>query len=120
MQHETTLEYTVPLLREAVRGFWYRTVGIGMFLAPLFCAAALAFQLSQGERSWVVGVTAAGVLFGVVFVVSVYVVHYKNSIRKFRSMGSPSATFQVTGDSFTVSSAAGTTTLPWSSVTELW
>jgi hypothetical protein len=120
MEHETTLEYTVPLLREAVRGFWRRTVGIGVLIVLAIFAGMLAFRLMQGDRSWIVGVIAAALFLGAMFVAAVYLVHYRNSLQKFRDMGSPRATFKASEHSFTVSSAAGTSTLPWSSVTEIW
>ena len=120
MEHETTLEYTVPLLREAVIGFWRRTVGAGLLFGLTFCAGVLAFLLVQGDRSWAVGFIAAVLLFGVMFVAALYLTHYRNAIRKLRDMGSPRATFKASEHSFTVSSAAGTSTLPWSSVAEVW
>lgn len=120
MEHETTLEYTVPLLREAVAGFWRRSVGAGILIALTVCTGMLGFFLIQGDRSWVVGFLAAVIFFGAMFVVAIYFVHYRNAIQKFRDMGSPRATFRVSEDSFTVSSGAGTSTLPWSSVTQVW
>lgn len=120
MEHETTLEYTVPLLREAVRGFWRRSVGAGLFIAIAICAGMLIFLLMQGDRSWVVGVIAAVLAFGAMLAAAVYVVHFRNSLQKFRDMGSPQAIFKASEHSFTVISAAGTSTLPWSSVKEVW
>jgi hypothetical protein len=120
MEHETTLEYSVPLLREAVAGFWRRSVGLGVLLALIVCAGMLGFLLAQGDRSWVVGFLAAVIIFGAMFVVTIYFVHYRNALQKFRDMGSPRATFRAAEDSFIVSSGAGTSTMRWSSVAQVW
>jgi hypothetical protein len=58
--------------------------------------------------------------FGAMFVAAIYFVHYRNALQKFRDMGQPRATFRASEESFTVSSGAGTSTLPWSSVTQVW
>jgi hypothetical protein len=120
MEYETTLEYSAPLLREAVAGFWRRTVGAGLLIALAVCAVLLGFLLAQGDRSWFVGLLGAGVMFGAAFVVAVYVVHYRNAIQKLHDMGSPRATFRASDNSFTVSSDVATSTVPWSTVIEVW
>lgn len=120
MKHETTLEYSAPLLREAVAGFWRRSVGVGMLIALAVCAGMVVVLLTQGDRSWVVGLLGSAVTFGAAFVVAIYVVHYRNAIQKLRDMGSTQATFRVSDNSFTVSSDAATSTVPWSTVTHIW
>jgi hypothetical protein len=120
MEHETVLEYTGPLLREAVWAFWRRSVGVGILIALTACAAMLAFLLVQGDRSWIVGVLAAVLFFGAMFVAAIYFVHYRNTLRRFHDLGTPRATLRATKDSFTVSSGAGSSTMPWSMVIEVW
>ena len=100
MEHETTLEYTVPLLREAVAGFWRRSVGVGMLIALAVCAGVFTLLLARGDRSWVVGLLGAALTFGAALLVAIYVLHYRNAIQKFHDMGSPRATFKASVDSF--------------------
>lgn len=120
MNLETTLTYSDPLLRHAVFAFWRRTVGVGFWVALFVIGGSLGFLLSHGEVSWVVGMLGTILTFGVLFVVALYVVHYRNSLAKFREMGRPNATFSANDSSFTISSGAGTATLQWSVVKELW
>lgn len=120
MDYETTLEYSLPLLREAVAGFWWRSVGVGMLIALAVCAGMLAFLLAQGDRSWVVGLLGASTVMGAAISLAIYVVHYRNAVQKFRDMGVPRATFKASVDSFTVSSDVATSTLPWSAITQVW
>lgn len=120
MNYETTLTYSEALLRQAVFVFWRRTVGVGFLVALLLTGGSLISLLARGEVTWIVGVMGTVFVFGVIFVVALYFVHYRNSLAKFRDMGSPSAKFSVDDSSFTISSDTGTATLQWSVVKELW
>lgn len=120
MKYETTLTYTAPIVREAVFGFWRRSVGVGFLIALVILAVALAFEVSSGDRSWRVGMLGAVLLIGASMMVAIYFVHYANATRKLKDMGEPRAAFTASESSFTVASGAGSATLPWSSVTEVW
>lgn len=120
MSYQATLIYSEPLVRSAVFAFWRRSVGIGFIVALAAVAVCLAVLVAQGTTNWLVGALAAVLVLGVAFSVAVYIVHYRNSLRKFREMASPQATFHAEDSSFTISSSIGTTTLQWSAVKELW
>ena len=120
MTYETTLTYSERLIRHAVFAFWRRSVGVGFFVALLLIALGLVFYLERGEASWFVGVLGTVFAFGVLFVVAIYFIHYRNSLAKFRDMGGPNATFRADDSSFTISSGSGTATLQWAVVKELW
>lgn len=120
MSHETTLIYSEALLRQAVFAFWRRSVGVGFIVALLVGALGLIVLIAQGVASWLAGALAAVLVLGIGFTAAVYVVHYRKSLRKFRQMDKPRATFRADESSFTMSSDIGTTTLQWSSVKELW
>jgi len=120
MPHEATLIYSESLLRQAVFGFWRRSVGIGFFVALLVAAIGLVVLVALGQASWLIGGLAAVLLVGIAFAIVVYVVHYRRSLHKFRQMGQPRATFRADESTFTISSDIGTTTIQWSAVKELW
>lgn len=120
MKHEATLIYTQQIIRSAVFAFWRRTVGVGFGVAMAMVAGSLVYLLWVGDRSWVVGVEATVLLFGVAIALTVYVVHYRNAIAKLRQMPSLQATFVAEEQQFTATSEIGSTTLAWSSVKELW
>ena len=120
MSHEATLIYSESLLRQAVFAFWRRSVGIGFIVALLVAVLGLIVLIAQGMASWLVGSLAAVLVLGIGFATAVYVVHYRKSLRKFRQMDKPRATFRADESSFTMSSDIGTTTLQWSAVKELW
>jgi hypothetical protein len=115
-----TLHYNEQLLRRAVFCFWWRVVGVSYVIAFAIVAAYLVVLVYNGNTSWIVGVVATVFAIGIAMPVFVYFVHYRNTLRKFRAMGDPEATFTASESSFSVSSGAGSSTLPWSSVTEVW
>jgi YcxB-like protein len=120
MQHRATLRYTERLVAQAVRAFWRKTIGYGLLVAVALMIALLVWLLVEGDRSWIIGLTAAVVLLGIVMPVAVYFVHYRNSMGKFREMFRPVAEFVADDDIFTFSSDLGTISLKWNSVTEVW
>ena len=78
--------------------FWWRVVGIRFVIAMVVMAVGLVVLVSGGDRSWFVGVLATVLALGVAFVVAIYVVHYRHSLREFRKkMGDPQATLHGDG-----------------------
>lgn len=120
MSHEATLIYSEALLRQAVFAFWRRSVGVGFLAALLVAVLGLVVLVAQGMASWLVGTIAAVLVLGIGFAAAVYVIHYRNSLRKFRQMDKPQATFRADESSFTIVSDIGPSTLQWSAVKELW
>lgn len=120
MNYETTLTYSEPLIRQAVFAFWRRVVGLKFAVAILLTSFGVGFGVAHGDSSWVIGMSGTVLAFGVIFVVAIYFVHYRNSIVKLRDMGSPNATFRTDEHSFTITSGSGTATLQWVAVKELW
>jgi hypothetical protein len=120
MQHRATLKYTEHLVARAVRSFWLRAVGYSGVVAALAILAFLAWRITDGDRSWVVGVIAACALVSVVMPAALYVVQYRNSMSKLREMKQPIAELVANGDSLTLSSDLGSSTLKWGGVTEVW
>jgi hypothetical protein len=120
MPHEATLIYSTTLLRQAVFAFWRRSVGVGFFVALLVAALGLVVLVVLGQASWLIAALASILVLGIAFAIVVYIAHYRRSLRKFRQMDNPQATFHAEESSFTMSSDIGTTTLQWSAVKELW
>jgi YcxB-like protein len=120
MRHETTLIYTEGLIREAVLAFWRRTVGVGFGVAVVAVAAGLGFFVWLGESSWLTGALATVLIFALLFAATLYFVHYRAALAKLRAMPSKQARLVVEEAQFSVTSELVSSTLPWSSVRELW
>jgi hypothetical protein len=120
MQHRATLKYSERLIIQAVRSYWRRSIGLGTLVAVVVVSAMLAWRLAEGDTSWRVGLLAAVVGFGIIMPLAVYLVHYKNSMSKFREMADPVATLVAEESSFTLSSDRGSSTLGWGAITEVW
>jgi membrane protein YdbS with pleckstrin-like domain len=78
MPHEATLIYSESLLRQAVFGFWHRSVGIGFFVALLIAALGLVVLVALGQSSWIIGGLATVLAVGMAFAIVVYVVHCRS------------------------------------------
>jgi hypothetical protein len=122
--HQVEVRYTKALVRSAVRAFYWRTLRQGFgwlgLLAFALSSGALAFLVLAGDRSWVVGFTAACLLgLGLVLAWG-YFAHFRNTTARFNRMAEPRARFVFRDADFSVVSDAGSATLPWSSVREVW
>lgn len=120
MPHEATLIYSESLLREAVFGIWRRSVGLVFILMLVALPVILIGLVVLGAPFWLILTLAVLLVIAVAVAVALYIGYYRNSLRKFRKMNKPQATFRADESSFTLSSDAGTTTLQWSAVKEVW
>lgn len=118
--YRTTLNYSAPLLRQAVLGFWWRVVGIRFLAALALVAFGFALSIHEGDTSWFTGVLGSVLVMGMLFAVALYVAHYRNVMQKLRAMRSPQATLEASDEALALSSDAGSASLPWSAITELW
>lgn len=120
MNESILLTYSKPLLRQAVFSFWQRSLG----KICLFALAILVFMFVilvwERDLSWASGFIACALFVSLLFPLLVYVVHYRNAMTKLKAMGSSQAQLTLGEDNYTVSSSAGTSTLPWSSIKEIW
>jgi hypothetical protein len=120
MEYRAKLAYDSSLLNEALLGFWRRGI-LRRLLLPLAVLVAMAAYLwTSGDRSWAMGAIGTLLLFCVGLVVAVYFVHRANMRLRLKSMGAPEALFTAAESSFTVVSGAGSSTIPWSSIGEVW
>ena len=120
MAHEAILIYSESLLREAVFGFWRRSIGMGFILMLVALTVVLGVLVALGAPVWIIVTLAVLLVLAAAVAVALYIGYYRNSLRKFRTMSTPRATFRADESSFTMTSDAGTTTLQWSAVKELW
>jgi hypothetical protein len=120
MPIETILIYNESLIRRAVFAYWRRTVGTFFLPVILAMTAWFVVLLVQRDLSWQTGVFGSVIGFGFVFSASVYVVHYRNSLAKYRDLQDSMATFHAHTSSFTIESSIGKSTLHWAAVKEVW
>ena len=120
MSFQTTLKYDESLLRKAVLSFWWRAIGFKYTFALGLLTFSLGYCLYLGDRSWFVGALAAVLFVGVAFAIAIYTNHFNNAQAKLKAMGLPQASFSATETSIIFESGAGSSTLPWASVTEVW
>lgn len=116
MTYQAPLKYSKSLLKQALLRFWWRTTGIGFFIALAITASAFAMLIAKGDASWPVGVLGAVLVIGLGVPVAFFVVHYRLALAKLKAMGKPEATLTVTDNTFSVASGTGAATLPWSAI----
>lgn len=118
--HQAALKYNPPLLRQAVVGFWWRATGFRFFIALAAVAFGLVASVREGDASWVTGVLGGVLIAGILFPLALFAVHYRNTFQKLKAMGSPQATLEASDSALSLSSGAGSASIPWTAITEIW
>jgi hypothetical protein len=116
----TTLRYSEALVRSAVAAFWWRTVGWRFVLAFLAVMAYFGYMLAVGDRSWIAGAVGTVLVLGFAFLVTLYFVHLRSSLGRFRRMKTKEATLKADSDKLTLASDVGASELEWSAVSAVW
>ncbi|WP_040307511.1 YcxB family protein [Agarivorans albus] len=114
------LEYSKSLIKKAIRSYWWRQVGPTFILFTISLAGYLIYLISNGDRSWLVGLSGTVVVMAVTIMTALYFVHYKRSIAKLASMGKPEATLELESYRFRVASGAGSSEIEWSLIKQVW
>lgn len=120
MKTAITLRYSEKLIRSAVRAFWWRSTGWSYIGSLVLVLVVVAYDVSAGDRSWVVGVLGCLLVMAVIVSVALYAVHYRGSLGRLRRMSVPQAVFEPAEETFKISSDVGMVELPWGAVKEVW
>ncbi|WP_369935902.1 YcxB family protein [Xanthomonas tesorieronis] len=118
--HRATLSYDRTLIRQAVASYCWRVLGLRYVVALALVAGPLIFLVRIGNASWLVGVLATVLALGIAFPLALYATHYRNALRRLDAMGAPLGTLEASETSLSLSSGAGTATMPWAAVSEVW
>lgn len=114
------LNFNPSVLRQAVRGFCWRVTGLRFFMALAAVAIGFAVSIHEGDTSWMTGVLGVVLAVGIIFPAALYVVHYRSAFQKLRDMGSPQATLEASDNGLSLSSGAGSASIPWTAIVEIW
>ena len=120
MELVTQLRYSESMVRLSVRAYWWRTTGWRFFITLLLISIGFGYLLISGDRGWYMGFLGAVLFIGIAMSIAVYVVHFNNGMAKLRAMGEPVATLRVSDSEISFESGAGSGSLPWRAITEVW
>lgn len=118
--HRAILTYDKLLVRQAVRHFWWRAIGFRFLIGLTITSVVLVELVRQGDTSWRVGALGAVIVFAIHVNVGVCIDYYRHGLRKLNAMGAPQGTLEATEGSLSFFSGAGTASVPWSAIAEVW
>lgn len=114
-----TLKYSEQYVRDAVRLYWRRTIGLVYPVVSLLLAVFVIYQVMNGERSWFVGVVGAVAAISIAVIIAVYFVNLSRSLGRFRRMKDPVATLELGQERFKIVSDVGTSEISWALIKQL-
>jgi len=113
------LHYSEALVRRAVRAYWWAETGWSFVVPLALLAAWFASLVWRGDRSWWVGALGSLLAFCVLISATVYVTHYRGSLRRFRRMRVPEATLELGPERVCLASDVGTGEMEWRAFTSV-
>src|SRR5271170_2110359 len=116
MSHEVILHYDKRLIRRALLRFLWRIVSGRILFYLALEAIMLGALISMGNTSWLVGLVGGSLAVGIAMPPALYVVRYRIAIQTLEKMGKPEAVLTMSEATLSVSSGAGSVTVPWSAV----
>lgn len=115
------LVYTWPLMQRATAAYLWRVTGWRFTLAVGLLVVAAVGMVVRGDRSWMLGLFAAGVVIGVLVPLALFVQERRRGLQMLRDAQRSPLTLTLSPASFALSSSAvGAAELPWSRVKDLW
>jgi hypothetical protein len=115
-----TLKYSEQFIKEAVRSYWWRTIGPLFPAVSLLLAAIVIYRTINGDWSWFIGVLGAVVIIGAAVMIASYFVHLNRSLARLRRMTTPEATLELGEERFRVISDVGASEIQWSLIKQVW
>ena len=120
MTYQATVTYTKPIIRSAMRQFWFRYIAWHGFAVIAISTIVAAVLIATGDRSWVAGMFAVLSIISLATSTAVYVVLLRRSFWRFNHMHSKSANFTFSDESLTVASDLGKSEMSWRAIKKIW
>lgn len=114
------LYYSESFIRETVRTYWWKQVGLKFLSAVIFMSIFWLYQIAGGDRSWLVGVEGAVLFIATGLMIATYFVHLKRALDRLRRMNVPEGMLEIGDRRFKIASDVGSTEIEWSLIKQIW
>ncbi len=120
MEYRAHVVYDRDVIAEAARRFAFRSIRWDGFAVFSVMVGVLAYLIATGDRSWIVGLVGAVVLFAAIVGVALFVVPYRRSLARFERMSTKTAELSFTESGLKMTSDLGQQEFRWQLVERAW
>ena len=120
MEYRAHVVYDRDVIAEAARRFAFRSIRWDGFAVFFLMVGVLAYLIATGDRSWIVGLVGAVVLFAAIVGVALFLVPYRRSLARFERMSTKTADLSFTESGLQMTSDLGTQEFRWQLVERAW
>ena len=120
MEYRAHVVYDRDVIAEAARRFAVRSIRWDGFAVFFLMVGVLAYLIATGDRSWIVGLVGAVVLFAAIVGVALFVVPYRRSLARFERMSTKTAELSFTESGLKMTSDLGQQEFRWQLVERAW
>ncbi len=120
MMNKIRLDYSEKLMRQAVKGFFRRKMGI---MIPFFIIAVtvgIIYFGVTGVRTWKIGMFATLDGFVILTAGLLYYTHLKVALKRFSLLEGKSVMLTMDNEKFHFKSAIGESHLKWELIKKIW
>lgn len=117
---EINLKYSEPIIRKAIRAYWWKNVGPLFPIIALLLTVFVIYRVVEGDRSWFIGGLGTLVLISFTIMTALYFVDLRRSLNRLRRMKTPEAILELGEDRFKVISDVGSSEIKWDLITNIW
>ena len=114
-----SLVYTPQILRGAVFAYFRKIVGLWFPILLVMLACFVAYQLNDGDRSWLVGALAALVLLVTAIVGALLISHLRHANARARELASEGVSLLLSEYGLQFQSTLGSAELPWNRIASI-
>ena len=115
-----TLHYSEDLVRQAALARWWKFTGLTLPVVLVLLAVYTGYRISIGELSWYTGALGVIALLGITVVIASYASILRHSVTRFRQMGHPQATLELSDDRFRITSDLVSSEIRWPVIKKVW
>ncbi len=120
MEYRIIVTYGDRTINSAAKHFWIKSQRLNLVIGPVVLLLAWGLWFVSGGKSWLTATLIVLCLVLIIISIAVYFVYRHRSLRIFREMESPQATWKFTDDSLSVESDIGRSEFKWQIIKKLW
>jgi hypothetical protein len=116
MPYNVTVRYSESLIKSVTRQYILKLLGWDYFFVLAMLISYFVYEISQGNRSWLVGVLGTVIVISTAIAFAVWTMQRRRSLAIVRHMADPVAKFQFDEDGIDFESDLGSGRIRWNAI----
>jgi Mn2+/Fe2+ NRAMP family transporter len=120
MEHDIVVTYDQSIINSAAKHFWMKSTSRHFLIGVAILAAAFALWFYGRSQNWLTATLIALSFIYLFIAIALFFVVRRRSMKIFREMESPTASWRFTQEGFSIHSDVGKSEFQWRILKKLW